>query len=76
VRRSGVVAITVRGGVVDDVSEVRLIFDRGTLAEAVYTLDAATARRLAYDLREAADVAERHQRTGWPASAGGLETAR
>jgi hypothetical protein len=73
VRRSGVVAITVRGGVVDDVSEV---FDRGTLAEAVYTLDAATARRLAYDLREAADVAERHQRTGWPASAGGLEKAR
>lgn len=35
----------------------QLIFDRGTLAEAVYTLDAATARRVAYDLREAADVA-------------------
>jgi len=40
--------------VVDDVSEVRLIFDRGSLAEALYRLDVATARRVTYDLREAA----------------------
>jgi hypothetical protein len=66
-------AVTVRGGVVDDVSEVRLIFDRGSLAETMYTLDVATARRVAYDLREAADVAERHRRAGWPASAGALD---
>jgi hypothetical protein len=52
-----------------------LIFDRGSLAEAAYRLDVATARRVAYDLREAADVAERHRRAGWPASAGGLEAS-
>ena len=69
------VKITVRGGVVDDVSEVRIAFDPGTLAEAEYTLDVSTARRLAYDLRDAADVAERHQRGGWPAAAAGLEKA-
>ena len=47
-------AVRVAGGVVDDVSEVRLIFDRGSLAEALYRLDVATARRVTYDLREAA----------------------
>jgi hypothetical protein len=66
------VAITVISRVKDDVSEVRITFDSATS----YTFNAAAARRLAYDLREAADVAERHQRTGWPASAGWLETAR
>lgn len=73
---SPAVRVTVRGGVVNDVSEVQLTFDPGSVAETSYTLDVASARRLAYDLREAADVAERHRRAGWPASAGGLETAR
>lgn len=61
-------AITVRSDVVDDVSEVRITFDSATS----YTLDVPTARRLAYDIRAAADVAERCRRGTARASAGGL----